>query len=239
MSVYLASDMHLRLDRPERGRRLARWVDGLSADDTLYLVGDVCDFWFATRQLPRPGGMLRCEGLDALARYCRRGGSLTILPGNHDLWLGPFYERALGARFVPEPQTVEAYGQRLYLVHGHRAGARAGWKAGMESHAFFRGFGLLPGTVAEALDLALERKNSARRQQDEARHIASFHAHAAAAAQGYDLAVFGHVHTPQDDRTISPRLVILGGWHDGLSFLRVDDRGATLEVEPATSPAAV
>ena len=63
MPVYFASDMHLRHDRPDRAQRLARWVDGLSPDDALYLVGDVCDFWLASRE--RPVDPSACEGLRA------------------------------------------------------------------------------------------------------------------------------------------------------------------------------
>ncbi len=73
----------------------SRWVESIAIDDPLFLVGDVCDFWYAARQ--RRSGPLVCEGLRALERYSRNGGALTILPGNHDLWLGPYYEAELGA----------------------------------------------------------------------------------------------------------------------------------------------
>jgi UDP-2,3-diacylglucosamine hydrolase len=237
VSVYFASDMHLRLDRPDRGQRLARWVDTLGPEDPLYLVGDVCDFWYAARQRvldPPP-----CDGLRALARYTARGGTLTVLPGNHDNWLGPFYERALGARFVPGPLTVEAHGLRLYLVHGHRVGGRQVWKAGMESHAFLTAFGRLPGPVAGGLDRLLDRSNGLTRAREEARMLAIFRRHLAEAAPEADVAVFGHVHTPLDDPASDPRLVILGGWHHGSSFLRVDESGAALVIEPAARHVSV
>ena len=47
LAAYFASDVHLRLDRPERGRRFARFVGGLEPGvDTLTIVGDLCDFWY-------------------------------------------------------------------------------------------------------------------------------------------------------------------------------------------------
>ena len=128
MPAYFVSDVHLRLDRPERSRRFARWVEGLRPGDPLVIAGDLCDFWFASRQ--RRADPLACEGLRALADFRARGGSTTIMPGNHDTWLGPLYERALGARFVPEPLEVEAYGRRVHLVHGHLLGARSAWASG-------------------------------------------------------------------------------------------------------------
>jgi UDP-2,3-diacylglucosamine hydrolase len=237
VAVYFASDMHLRFDRPERGRRLARWVGGLDPGaDTLYLVGDVCDFWFASRQMGTDP--LSCPGLKALAEFRARGGELTILPGNHDLWLGPFYERVLGARFVQEPLDVEAFGLRVHLVHGHRAGGRPPWKSGMESRAFLSTFGALPGPLADQLDHLLNRTNERRRIRDENRLIPRFKDYLSRVAGAPDLVVFGHVHTPLDDPASRPRLVILGGWHSRSSYLRVDDRGAELVVvlDPVTVP---
>ncbi len=237
MTVYFASDMHLRLDRPERGHRLARWVETLGPDDPLYLVGDVCDFWYASRQ--RRAGPLKCEGLRALARFRLNGGELTILPGNHDLWLGPYYEAELGARMVSEPFTVNAHGLRFHLTHGHRAGGRRAWKASMESHTFLNLFERFPEAVVSPLDRLLDRSNSQARKADEDRHIAVFHRHAQTLPRDTDIAVYGHVHRPVDDPTVSPRIVILGGWHQGASYLRVDEQGARLMVEPVGATAVV
>jgi UDP-2,3-diacylglucosamine hydrolase len=235
--VYFASDMHLRLDRPDRGRRLARWVETIGPDDPLYLVGDVCDFWFASRQ--RREDPMDCEGLRALAEYRQRGGSLTILPGNHDLWLGPFYERVLGASFVQEPIFVDAFGLRFYLLHGHRCGGRQAWKAGMESQAFLSIFEQLPLPIARRLDRLLEGSNDRTRAQDESRLVRVFRQALDRDSPDADVAILGHVHTPLDDPGCRPRLIILGGWHQRTSYLRVDERGANLVVEPATSPATV
>ena len=122
MPDYFLSDVHLRLDEPDRGRRLARLVDRLGPEDSLTIVGDLCDFWYAARQY-RADPMRVRRALAALASFRRRGGSITILAGNHDAWIGPFYERTLGARFLPDTLEVEIQGLRIYLAHGHRLGA--------------------------------------------------------------------------------------------------------------------
>ena len=232
MPVYFASDMHLRLDRPDRARRLARWVDGLNPDDSLYLVGDVCDFWFASRQ--RRGDPLSCEGLRSLSDFRKRGGSLIILVGNHDSWLGPYYQEVLGASVVEEPVVIEAYGYRVHLVHGHRAGGREPWKAFMESHAFLAAFEQIPGPIAVCLDRTLESRNDRGRVRDEARLVAIYRQSLAGIDPTIDLAVFGHVHAPLDDPTTRPRMVVLGGWHNATCYLRLDEAGASHVVEPAT-----
>ena len=227
MPAYFASDVHLRLDRPDRGHRFSRFVDALRPEDPLTIVGDLCDFWFAARQ--RRADPLACSGLRALANYRDRGGDLTILLGNHDAWLGPFYAATLGARLAPEPLDLVVSGLRLHLVHGHLLGARSAWKAAMESRAFLSAFSATPAPVARTLGHLLNRTNGDHRGEDERRHLRRFRAYAdrPSTAETPDLVILGHVHTPSDDPG-PPRMIVLGSWHDGGSYLTIDDGAATL-----------
>ncbi len=235
MATYFASDVHLRLDRPERGRRFARWIDGLAPDDSLTIVGDLCDFWYAARQVNRDP--MECAGLRALASYRDRGGSLTILPGNHDLWLGRFYERTLGARFVAEPWDVSVHGLRIRLVHGHLLGARRLWKKLMESRAFLHAFERCPGPLARTLDHLLDHSNEKNREWDDRRHLAVFRKYAEQQGPAFDIVALGHIHRPVDEAGSQPRLIVLGGWHYQASYLKIDPSGASLVIEP--DPVAV
>lgn len=229
MSDYLLSDVHLREDRPERGRRLLRFLGRLDPGaDSLLIAGDLCDFWMGSRA--RPDRLVRDPALAALACFRERGGSLSILAGNHDAWLMDFYKDALGAEVVAEPLDVESHGVRLHVVHGHLLGARRRWKAVMESRGFFRGFGALPGVVARPLDVVLQAKNRRGLPEDERRHLAVYRAYADALPETVDVAVFGHVHRAVDQPG-RPRLIVLGGWQDRLSFLKVDRSGPTFHVE--------
>jgi len=229
MPTYFASDVHLRLDHPDRGARFGRWVDALRPDDTLTIVGDLCDFWFAARQ--RRADPMSCRGLRALADFSTRGGALTILLGNHDAWLGPFYERVLGAVLATEPLEVSAGGLRLHLVHGHRVGARPPWKGIMESRAFLTAFGMTPEPAARLLNVRLDFVNELHRAEATLRHLRRYRGYANALSPPPDLVVFGHVHALVDDDTHAPRTVVLGSWLLGGSYLRVDDQGARLVVE--------
>jgi UDP-2,3-diacylglucosamine hydrolase len=226
---YFLSDVHLRLDYPERSRRLARFAARLEPEDTLTIAGDLCDFWFATRQ--RRGGPPACPGLRALSAAKGRGVAITVLPGNHDLWLGPFFEQTFGARFVHEPLVLDSHGLRLHLVHGHLLGGRRIWKKGMESRAFFEAFGMLPAPLAIQLDYLLDRSNERGLEASDRRHRAVFRQYAASIRGTTDLLVLGHLHKPLDDPSTDPRMIILGGWHRKSCYLKIDDSGATLIVE--------
>src|SRR5262249_12684082 len=141
-----------------------------------------------------------CPSLGALAEFRRQGGSLAILPGNHDAWLCSFYTRELGAGILTEPYDLTIHGLRVRLVHGHLLDARQFWKAWMESHAFFRLFGLLPGPIASGLDQLLTWKNQRGLLADEERHLRLFRTYAGACRDSVDLFVVGHVHRAVDER---------------------------------------
>jgi UDP-2,3-diacylglucosamine hydrolase len=234
---YFASDVHLRPDHADRDRRFHAWVQRLTPADELVIVGDLCDFWMGARQGEEQ--LAAYPSLRALAEFRRQGGSLSIMPGNHDTWLGAFYARKLGARILTEPCDLTIHGIRLRLVHGHRLGARRLWKAGMESRAFFRVFGLLPGPIARALDQALAWRNQRGLLADEERHLRMYRAYAAACRDSADLVIVGHVHRPVDEPQSTPRLVVLGGWQRHPHYLRIDENGAGFHAVDSTRYAAV
>lgn len=235
MAHYFASDIHLRSDRPERGRRLTDFVATLKGDDSLLIVGDLCDFWMGSRT--SESEMSRSDGLTALVEFRGRGGSLAVMAGNHDHWLCPFYERELGASIVAEPLDLIVEGLRIRLVHGHLLGARAPWKAIMESRAFFQGFGLIPEAAASRLDAMLARKNLKQLLADEERHLIVYRKYVHNLENQADLVVIGHVHRPVDEAVGDTRMIVLGGWQNGSSHLRIDGSGATFSVHPDTAQA--
>ena len=204
MAAYFASDVHLRLDCPERGRRFARFVGGLEPEvDTLTIVGDLCDFWFGARQ--RSADPMECEGLRALAEFRSRGGAVTILLGNHDSSLGPFY-----AAPRPGPPRGAARASRCTVcgfawstaTGSSRGGAgKRGWRAGAFSGCFqalagSRGFAArspAPVVATNAAAGAVER-----------RYYDSFREYAASCRGAADLVLIGHVHTPLDAAGVEP-----------------------------------
>ncbi len=229
MAHYFASDIHLRYDHPERDRRFRNWLSRLTRDDSLVILGDLCDFWMGSRR--GDFDLKRCESLRGLEMFRRDGGSLGIMPGNHDTWLCPFYRDELGARILSEPLDMTVHDFRLRLVHGHLLGARRPWKAWMESRAFFEGFGHVPGPIARVMDRALARRNERGLLADEERHLTVYRAYAAALRGSADLVLIGHVHRPVDDAEAVPRLIVLGGWQHRSSYLKIDAAGARFHVE--------
>ncbi len=228
MAHYFASDVHLRFDLPDRDRRFRTWLCGLGVDDTLVIAGDLCDFWMASRSTENE--LLQSESLRALAEFRRQGATVMIMPGNHDAWLCPFYERELKAQIIAEPIDFSIHGLRLRLLHGHLMGVRRAWKGWMETRAFFEAFRRVPGPLAGTLDKLLSRNNERGLSADEERHLRVYRAYAARCGGEADLVVIGHVHRPVDDAAASPRLIVLGGWQRQSSYLKIDATGASFRI---------
>jgi UDP-2,3-diacylglucosamine hydrolase len=230
---YFASDVHLRHDHPERDRRFCDWLTQLSPDDSLLIAGDLCDFWMASRRAREEP--LRSTSIQALSDFTRRGGTLAMMAGNHDEWLCSFYADALGATIITEPHDMNVCGMRLRIVHGHLLGARRAWKALMESRAFFDGFAYVPEPCARALDQILAWRNERGLLADEERHLNVYKSYAERLRGERNIVIFGHVHRPVDLDLGNLRLIVLGGWQRGSSFLKIDESGATFHVERASS----
>ncbi len=222
MSIIFLSDVHLRLDRPERGRRLARVVDSLASTDRLVIVGDLCDFWFASRQT---SDLRLCEGLQSLANFRDRGGTLILLPGNHDTWLGPYYESKLGVGYDNSIFRETIGGIRFHAEHGHEACRQSLLKRGLKSRFFVRAFAAIPKPVARIMGGMLDASNSVTRTSTDQKHLSVYRQCADLLAESADICIYGHIHIAHDDLANRPRMIVLGGWHHRSSFLRVDDSG--------------
>jgi len=122
--TYFASDFHLgmdaRLSSRDRERQIVRWLDGISKDaDALYLVGDIFDFWFEYRAVV-PRGFVRLLG--KLAELVDDGVPLHIFTGNHDMWMGSYFEDELGIEVNRQPITTTIGGKRFLIGHGDGLG---------------------------------------------------------------------------------------------------------------------
>src|SRR5262245_39149774 len=118
-SVFFVSDAHLGVDPADReAARTARLHDFLNSlvgrAASLYIVGDLFDFWFEYRTaIPRA----HFHTLAALRDVRAAGIEITYLNGNHDFWLGPFLSDDLGVRTDESQLNIDLTGHRLLVRH--------------------------------------------------------------------------------------------------------------------------
>lgn len=122
MKTYFVSDVHLGLqvgDPADRERRFADFLNGLPSDtESLYLLGDIWDFWYEYRDVV-PKGYVRVFA--ALTSLMDRGVNVYFFPGNHDVWTYSYFEE-LGMKRLEQPYVVEIYGKTFCLGHGDGLG---------------------------------------------------------------------------------------------------------------------
>ncbi|MEP2668533.1 MAG: UDP-2,3-diacylglucosamine diphosphatase [Cyclobacteriaceae bacterium] len=122
--IYFASDFHLGVPDHaaslEREKRIIRWLDQVKDDaHSIYLLGDIFDFWFEYRQAI-PKGFVRLQG--KLAELRDSGMPIYFFTGNHDMWMFNYFPQELGIPIYREPIELEIGTQKLMIGHGDGLG---------------------------------------------------------------------------------------------------------------------
>jgi UDP-2,3-diacylglucosamine hydrolase len=114
--IYFISDLHLSKEIPERTERFIHFLRDLENKASLiFFVGDLFDFWFEYKYtIPKHYFSV----LTQLSRLRDRNIEIHYLPGNHDFWLGNFFDNELGIQTYDNEWTGELLGKKFYLFHG-------------------------------------------------------------------------------------------------------------------------
>lgn len=122
--IYFASDFHLgtpdQKSSLERERRIVRWLDEVKTDaHSIYLLGDIFDFWFEYKNAI-PKGFIRLQG--KLASLTDADISIYFFTGNHDMWMFDYFPKELGIPIYRKPIELEIGNHRLIVGHGDGLG---------------------------------------------------------------------------------------------------------------------
>ena len=122
--IYFASDFHLGVpdhaSSLTREKLIVRWLDQVKHDaQSIYLMGDIFDFWFEYRTaIPR--GFIRLQG--KLAELRDQGLPIYFFTGNHDMWMFDYFEKELGVVIYREPQILQIGSHKIMIGHGDGLG---------------------------------------------------------------------------------------------------------------------
>lgn len=122
--VYFASDQHFGAPTPqaskEREERFIKWLDHIKQDaHTLFLMGDLFDFWHEWRYVV-PKGFVRVLG--KIAELKDSGIEIYFFVGNHDLWMKDYFETELHIPVFFEKQYAQINDKKFLLAHGDGLG---------------------------------------------------------------------------------------------------------------------
>ena len=123
-NIFFASDFHLGVPNHEvsvaREKKIIAWLDSIKNEaHTIYLLGDIFDFWFEYKHAI-PKGHIRLQG--KLAELRDAGIPIVFFTGNHDMWMFDYFPKELGIPVYRDPLVLEVGSQRLLIGHGDGLG---------------------------------------------------------------------------------------------------------------------
>ena len=122
--IYFCSDNHL--GSPNRNLSLERekifitWLDQIKTDaQAIFFLGDLFDFWFEYKKVV-PKGFTRLFG--KLAELSDSGIDLFFFVGNHDCWIGNYFEDELGINVFHKKVDLNIDNYNILIGHGDGLG---------------------------------------------------------------------------------------------------------------------
>lgn len=123
---YFISDLHLGaayINNPRSHEaRVIAFLDAIKHNAaSIYLLGDILDYWFEYRNVV-PQGHIRFFG--KLAELADAGISISWMTGNHDVWLRHYLEKEIGITVYHGNTTINIEGTHFFISHGDDVGER-------------------------------------------------------------------------------------------------------------------
>jgi UDP-2,3-diacylglucosamine hydrolase len=233
--IYFVSDFHLGTDgsmgSKERERKIVRFLDFIAEDaTTIYLLGDVFDYWFEYKSVV-PKGYVRLFG--KLAELSDSGIIIEFFRGNHDMWMFRYFQEELNILIHKDVLYIEHSGKKFIIGHGDGLGP------GDNGYKFIKKVFSNPllqrmyGSIHPNIGLRIMRKFSKKSRETNDDENQFFgperewliqYAEEQIKIEAQDFFVFGHRHLPID-YTLSnekSRYINLGDWLHHYSYGRFD-----------------
>lgn len=236
MPVFFISDVHLGLgdrqaERQKEDRLLAFLQEILPQTEELCILGDLFDFWFEYATVI-PKGFHRT--LAALQAFTDRGIPVHYVAGNHDFWMGDFFQKELGMRLYHDPCELPLGGKRVFLHHGDGLAPRdTGYrliKPVLRNRLAIRLYRLLHPDLGIWLARGSSRTSrayTANKDYGEDEGLLKFATQKL--GEGLDIVVMGHRHQPHISEIGPGTYVNLGDWITYHTYAVLRDGRITLE----------
>lgn len=223
MRDLFIADAHLLDPTDDNYRKLLAFLREQGPQTrTLYLLGDIFEFWVGYRHSVFSAYV---PLLEALRRMREHGTEIVYVEGNHDFHLGPYFEQVLGCRVLPDGGLVEIDGLTVHLGHGDLVDtADRGYRLLrfiLRSRPLRGILNLCPPDwtweIARRASLLSQKNRGKTGCTWEPRQLLTDHA-LQRFAEGVDAVVTGHFHTPLFERFEGKCLVAIGDWIGQYSY---------------------
>ncbi len=228
MKDLFLADAHLINPEDDNYRRLLALLRREEGQvRTLYLLGDIFEFWVGYEHVVFTPYV---PILEALRRLHENGTKIVWVEGNHDFHLGPFVRDTLQATIYPEKATITLDGKKIFLCHGDLI------DAGDTGYRLYRSL-LRSRFVGKLVELfvspdrlwrfsrLLSAKSKAKRRHRPRRDpypLLIDHARQRFAA-GCQVVITGHFHSPFIEKTPQGLVIALGDAMEQASYVIYED----------------
>lgn len=118
--TFFISDIHLGAsalnNNREREHKVVEWLSSIKSEcSTLYLLGDIFDFWFEYKYTV-PKGHLRF--LAKLCEFVDDGIQVHLFIGNHDIWCMDYLPKECGVILHTHNEELSINGHTFLIGHG-------------------------------------------------------------------------------------------------------------------------
>ena len=235
MHSIFASDLHLSAGRPYIIRQFFDFIERIASQaETLYVLGDLFDYWLGDDDLSDP---LNASVTDALKRLSASGVALYLMHGNRDLLIGSEFTKRCGARLLPDPTLLDLYGARTLILHGDTLCTDD------VEYQKFRAYAHDPTNQAQflvqplearkkrMLGLRAESEQSKQAKAGEIMDVAPATVEQMLREFGYLRMIHGHTHRPSRHIHVVDghhcERWVLNDWYERGGYLRCDASGCT------------
>ena len=240
-NTYFASDFHLGAPSCEeslvREKKIVKWLSNIQQDaKTIYLVGDIFDFWFEYKS-SIPKGYTRFFG--KIAELSDSGTEIIFFTGNHDMWMFDYLEKELLVKIIREKIEIEIEGKSFLIAHGDGLGP------GDYGYKFIKKifsnklciwmFARLHPNFGIGLANFFSRKSRSQSKNSdeflgEDKEWLITYAKEKLSKKHFDYFIFGHRHSPIDiNLNENSRYINLGEWISHFTFAKFDGENLTLD----------
>ena len=250
--IYFLSDFHLGapnfLASLEREKKVCAFLDRCKADaDTIFLVGDLFDFWYEYKRVV-PKGYTRLLG--KLSELADAGIKLIFFVGNHDMWVKDYFKQEISMDIEFEPKRYTINGKKFLIGHGDGLGpGDYGYKS---LKKVFRNpisqflFGLFPPKLGIGMADYFSKKSRAQTGATEEHFLGEekewliIYCKEKLQTEPFDYFIFGHRHLPIDYAIQAgnnkSKYINLGDWIRFFTYATFD--GQHVELHSYESSAA-
>jgi UDP-2,3-diacylglucosamine hydrolase len=235
-SVFFLSDAHLGAEEESKERlkeeKLISFLERVKDEgETLYLVGDMFEFWFEYKHvIPKD----HFGVLDKLKQLVDSGVAVNYVVGNHDFWLGDFLPKQIGIPIFRDSVRIVHQGKKIFISHGDGLAEKdAGYrilKRILRNRVNIFLYRQIPPDISYPLAKFVAGRSRSYVQKRDTGYLEDYESFAAEKIkQGFDAVVLAHTHVPVLRELGTGTYLNLGDWFRHFTYGRMREGELLLE----------